>query len=574
MPDLITLIVVSVTVLIGIGTTLLISSRRPATKGDTETAIELARLREREGLLSGQVAKANQETTQLRGDLARRENELGDLREKSAANDERISALERELAREKELTASTQATLSTALEGVTDAKEHLQRALSEMSQKLSSAETLETELRGQLSRAGNHISDRDDTITNLRSELDDVRSKLSSKESDLAASAERETAHLRTISERDGLQKQVTTEFENIANRILSAATGQLSERSKESLGNILEPFKAQIAAFKDRVESTHIEDTKQRSALENEIKNIAQASQTIGKQAQNLTQALKGDAQLRGRWGEIRLERVLEMSGLQRDREFVVQGGDFNIKSEDGGSQRPDIIILLPENRHFVVDSKISLTDYLEYESAETEELRLVPLKKLLKSVRAHMDGLAAKNYQHAGAINSHDLVFMYVPIEGVAALVLRTDQDMFHYGWSRRIVMVSPSTLFAVMQTVASIWRYERQSQNAQAIAEQAGLLYDKLAGAVGDLNDVSHKIQAAADAHGEAMKKLSTGKGNALLRAQRLKSLGVNSRKQLPAILFDGESHSVGLDEEDGRLEYVAKDAQVLVPINGHQ
>jgi DNA recombination protein RmuC len=158
-----------------------------------------------------------------------------------------------------------------------------------------------------------------------------------------------------------------------------------------------------------------------------------------------------------------------------------------------------------------------------------------------------------------------------MYVPIEGVAALVLRSDQELFHYGWSRRVVMVSPSTLFAIMQTVASIWRYERQSRNAQVIAEQADLLFDKLAGVIGDLNEASCKIQAAADAHNEAMKKLSTGKGNALLRAQRLKALGVNSRKELPAVLIDGDYHAV--DFADAALEYVAEDGKVLVPVTGH-
>ena len=406
----------------------LTGANAPASSG---SAVDLARLQERERLLGNQIVTLEAEVQTLRNDHARLSDDLIAAKQQVAADEVRIAGLQAELAREKELG------------GVA--------------------------------------------------------------------------------------QERLKTEFENIANRILSATASNLSAKSQESLAAILDPLKERIAEFQQKVEATHTEDTSQRATIAEQIRQVAQTGQNLGLQAENLANALKGDSQLRGRWGEVRLERILEQADLERGREFVVQGGDFNLKSEDGGSLRPDVIVLLPENRHLVIDSKLSLVHYLEYESAADDEARAAALKKLIASVRAHAESLATKRYQSSDGLNAHDLVLMFIPIEGVAALVLRNDEDIYAWCWNRKVMMVSPSTLFMTMQTVASIWRYERQNENAQMIAQQAGLLYDKLAGFVGDLNDVSTKIQSAADAHDEAMKKLATGKGNALARAQKLKALG---------------------------------------------
>jgi DNA recombination protein RmuC len=248
-----------------------------------------------------------------------------------------------------------------------------------------------------------------------------------------------------------------------------------------------------------------------------------------------------------------VRLERILESSGLIRNKEFVVQGEGLNIKSEDGSSQRPDVVILLPENRHFIIDSKVSLVSYLEYEAATDENDKAAKLKNVLTSVKGHIDGLASKKYQYAEAINSHDLVFMFVPIEGVASLLLQNDDSLYDYAWKKKIVLVSPSTLFMVMQTVSSIWRYERQSENALQIADQAGLLYDKLVGAVESFNQVASHLSSASDAHSEAMKKLASGRGNALQKAEKLKILGATSKKSLPSILISGEKIAIETDDD---------------------
>ena len=473
--------------------------------GSEISAVELARLQERERLLGSQIVNLEAQVHALRNDYLRQGEELAAARERAAGSEERIAGL-----------------------------------------------------TGQVERAGKHIGERDVIIEQLRTQNDDIRQHLAGKDSDLAAASERQTALQRVIADRDeqlkGLQERLKTEFENMANRILAATASDLTAKSQESLAAILDPLKARIAEFQQKVEATHIEDTKERATIAEQIRQVAQAGQSIGAQAENLTKALKGDSQLRGRWGEVRLERILEQAGLERGREFVVQGGDFHLKGEDGGSLRPDVIVLLPEHRQLIIDSKLSLVHYLEYESAEDEETRAGALRKLVASVRGHAESLGGKRYQSSDGLNAHDLVLMFIPIEGVAALVLKNDDDLYAWCWGRKVVMVSPSTLFMTMQTVASIWRYERQNENAQAIAEQAGQLYDKLAGFVDDMNNVSTKLQSAADAHAEAMKKLAKGKGNALGRAERLKALGVASKKDLPVVLLGSEKHVVEADDDE--------------------
>lgn len=555
-------IVVVATLVIFFSIKHLLKSASNAPVSDGALLTELTKLQERERLSAGTQQKQQEDLQTANTTIDDLTGKLSTSQQALATSEEKAAGLEKALARESELSAKGHETSTAALTEALRHRDQLQSDLTAQSKKLAAAESLEVELRGQVGRANQHISDRDATIGDLRQTLEDTKAGLSTKESEISAYEEREHNLRSTITERDeqlkGLQDKLKSEFENIANKVLVATSDQLTAKSNETLTAILDPLKTRILEFQKKVEDTHLEDSKQRTALGREIKTIVEANQTIGLQAEGLAKALKGDSQLRGRWGEVRLERILEKSGLVRGREFLIQGGDLNIKSEEGGSQRPDVIILLPEGRHFVVDSKISLVDYLEYEASEEDVIRAGCLKKLLASVRGHIDGLAGKNYQHAQAINSHDLVFMFMPIEGVAALVLQNDDQIFEYAWQRKIVLVSPSTLFMAMQTVQSIWRYEHQSENAQAIAEQAGQLYDKLAAVVGDLNDVATKIASAADSHNEAMKKLASGKGNALGRAQRLKALGVSSKKEIPLVTLDGEKRKIGgdgNDEDDG-------------------
>ena len=528
--------------LVGVLLGLYVFRRRPAGDGD----VALARLEEKEKSLVEQLEKAKSQLDDL---LA--------VKERLAASEEKILGLERENARERELARMLEERLQNEASEERVVRDALQGELAEQSGKLAAAESLESELRAQLKRAGDHISQRDTLVAGLREGMEELRGTVAARESELAVAREREISLNRSVTERDeqlkGLQEQLKTEFENIANKVLSSATGQLTEKSQESLATILEPLRTRITEFQQRVETAHLEDTRQRSILGEQIRLSAQANQSIGQQAENLAKALKGDSQMRGRWGEHKLELILEKSGLVKGRDFVVQGSGLNIRSEEGGSQRPDVIVFLPEDRHLIIDSKVSLVDYLEYEAAETDEARANCFRKLAASVRGHIDDLAGKAYQRADSVNSLEFVLMFVPIDSVFVLVTQNEPSLREYAWQRGIIMVPPSTLFVTMETVASVWRLQRQNENAREIAEKAGQLFDKLAAIVCDLNDVHEKIQAAARAHNEAMRKLATGRGNALSRAQQLKGLGVSSKKELPPVLIDGGRH-MATDGED--------------------
>ncbi|HEY3778438.1 MAG TPA: DNA recombination protein RmuC [Rhizomicrobium sp.] len=540
--------------------------RGAAGAATAETPVEFVRLQERERVLAEEVAKLETRLNTLALELEHQTAELNTARTKSATSEERIAGLERELARERELGGMTQKRLDGALTDAAREKDQLQAQASEETKRRAQAERSEAELRGQIERAGKHIADRDATIEGLRAQTDGVRQELASKQTELAAAAERESGLQRDVAERDdqlkNQQERLKTEFENVANRILAATANQLSAKSQESLAAILDPLKERITEFQNKVESTHADDTRERATIAEQIRQVASSGQALRDQAENLTKALKGDSQMRGRWGEVQLERILEQAGLERGREFVVQGGDFRLKSEDGGNLRPDVIVLLPEQRHLVIDSKLSLVPYLDYEAAADEDARAAALKKLIASVRAHAEDLSGKTYQTAAGLNAHDLVLMFVPIEGIAAAVLKNDDGLYAWCWERKVVMVSPSTLFMTMQTVASLWRYERQNDNAQEIARQAGQLFDKLSGVVEELNDVSDKIQKAANAHSEAMKKLATGQGNALGRAQKLKSLGVSSKKEMPFVILGGEKLRIEAGDDDVMLRRAAE------------
>jgi DNA recombination protein RmuC len=439
---------------------------------------------------------------------------------------------------------------------------------------LAAAQTSEQDLQERIGRANVHIADRDERIRGLEILLKQEQERAAQRQTELATATERLAALERNLEERKQelatLQERLKTEFQNIATTVLTNATDRLAQTSGESLTNIVTPLKEQIQNFQSRIDTVHTEETTQRVALSVEIQRLAEVAGNLGQEADAFAKALKGDSGMRGNWGEVRLERILQMSGLQRDIEYVVQGGEFNIQNEEGHHQRPDFIILLPEDRHFVLDSKLSLVDFLEFQDAEADDQRMAALRKFLASCRRHVDELASKEYQYGHSINSHELVLMFMPIEGAAALALKSDPTLFEYAWNKQILIVSPGTLFLAMRTVGSIWRYERQNQNAQAIAAEAGKLYDKLAAFVEDLNEVSDKIRKAMSTHDNAMKKLSLGKGNALGRAQKLKSMGVSSKKDIPLILIEGEKQAV--EGDDAEASAATRVARLVSPDAG--
>jgi len=348
------------------------------------------------------------------------------------------------------------------------------------------------------------------------------------------------------------MQKQLTTEFENIANRVLKANASELSESSHKELAAILDPLRERIQDFQNKVESAYETEAREVLSLKEQIKLIVETSHAIGTQADGLAKALRGDSQLLGRWGELALERILEAAGLTEGREYISQGRGLGLRSDAGGVQKPDIIVMLPEQRTMIIDSKVPLTGYERLIAAREEAERIAAGDRFLRDVKAHIDELAGKRYQDNDKLVAHDCALMFVPIEGALAAALVRERELFTYAWDRRVVLVGPSTLLMTMRTVASIWRYELQGQNAQEIARLAGDLCDKVSMSLCDLNGVAEKIAAALSAHNEAVKRLSTGRGNALSVGERIRSLGVKTKRPMPAMLIDDAVVPAGAED----------------------
>lgn len=395
----------------------------------------------------------------------------------------------------------------------------------------------------------------------IESERSHVAAELANARAEVARLTERESALLEKIESQAAqvaeMQKQLKTEFENIATRILKANATELSETSQKTLGAILTPLRERIQEFQQRVETTYQAETREVLSLKEQIKLVVETSNAIGTQADGLAKALRGDKQLLGRWGEIALERILEAAGLQEGREFISQGRGLKLKDEDGSRQKPDIVVILPEKRTLIIDSKVSLIGYERLITASDESERESYRDAFVRDIKAHIDGLSGKRYQENDTLQAHDSVLMFVPIEGALAAALTCEPELFAYAWDRRVVLVGPPTLLMTMRTVASIWRYEQQGQNAQVIARLAADLCDKISLSLTDLNTVGEKMRCAVDAHNEAIKRLGTGKGNALSIGERMRQLGVRPRRPVPAMLVDGLPMIV---ETEGEAELI--------------
>ena len=344
-------------------------------------------------------------------------------------------------------------------------------------------------------------------------------------------------------------KETLAEQFQNLANRIFEEKGEKLVQQNVANLDSLLRPLGERLREFQVRVEETYDKESKQRFSLQGEIQKLVAANARMSVDALNLANALKGDSRTQGAWGEVVLERVLEASGLQRGREYDLQA---SFEAAEGGKARPDVIIRLPENKHVVVDSKVSLTAYEAYTRAEDELLRKRELGRHVDSLRAHVKGLAEKNYQSLYGIRTPDFVLMFVPVEPAFALALRERQELFEDAFNRNVMIVSPTTLLISLRTIASIWRYEYQNRNAQELVRQCTALYDKFVGFVADLEDIGRRLKAAQSSYDDAYGKLASGKGNLIRQVERIRELGLKPSKPLPSHLTElaagGESEIV--------------------------
>jgi len=343
--------------------------------------------------------------------------------------------------------------------------------------------------------------------------------------------------------ELDKIQEKFTKEFENLANKILDEKSSKFTEQNKLNITSILNPLKEKIEVFEKKVSESQKESIGMHSALKEQLNSLKNLNIQMSKEAINLTKALKGDSKTQGDWGETQLEILLEKANLAKDIHFTTQGG---YRDEDGGLKKPDFIINLPDNRHLIVDSKVSLTNYEAYFNEEDEKQKGVYLKKHIESIRKHIKELSDKKYESLYEINSPDYVLMFVPIEPAYLLALSNNNQLYLEALDKNVVLVSTSTLLATLSTVSSMWRQENQKKNVLEIANQAGRLYDQFVNLTDDLIKVGNQLKTVQGSYDISMKKL-TGKGNLIKKVEKIKELGAKTSKIMNKNLLDRASEN---------------------------
>ncbi|MHB8206135.1 DNA recombination protein RmuC [Mucilaginibacter sp.] len=370
----------------------------------------------------------------------------------------------------------------------------------------------------------------DASVATLNQELLTEKNRMAKAEESFKAQRERLMEQEKSIQE---IQQKFQLEFQNVANKLLDEKSQKFVETNRANLDILLNPLKENIKAFEEKVDKVYNMEAAERNTLKGVITQLMELNQLISNEAQNLTKALKGDNKKQGNWGEVILERVLERSGLVRDQEYRIQ---TSFTSNDGSRLQPDVIIDLPDEKHLVIDSKVSLIAYERLVNCETEEERKLFSKGHVESIRSHVNGLSAKNYHDLHQINSPDFVLLFIPIESSFSFAVQIDAELFSDAWDKRVVIVSPSTLLATLRTIASIWKQERQNRNVLEIARLSGAMYDKFVGFIGDMEGIGKNIKQSQSAYDNAISKLTEGNGNLTKTAEKIKSLGAKANKQI--------------------------------------
>lgn len=373
-------------------------------------------------------------------------------------------------------------------------------------------------------------------VSALRLNYMNEREKVIKAEETLIAQRDKQLQQESYINE---LQQRFKLEFENIANRVLEDKSARFTAQNRLNLDLIINPLKENIKAFEEKVDRVYKTESDERNVLKGVISQLMDQSKLISEEAGNLTRALKGDSKKQGNWGEVILERILERSGLVKDREYRLQ---VSLSTKEGNKLQPDVILDLPDDKHIVIDAKVSLLAYERLLSAENEEDRQIFIKQHLLSIKTHIQGLSGKNYHDLYQINSPDFVLLFMPIESSFGIAVQQDAELFNYAWDRKVVIVSPSTLLATLRTIASIWKQERQNRNVLEIARLSGSMYDKFVGFLNDMEGIGKNIKQSQDAYDKALNKLSSGAGNLSSTSEKIRKLGAKATKQIDTKFLD--------------------------------
>lgn len=392
-------------------------------------------------------------------------------------------------------------------------------------------------LQPELDNLQSELQDRDQALTETSHELAVIQTRLEEQQKHYAAEK---------ISLEEA-EKRLTESFDRLAGKVFDERASQFTDLSEKQLGGILKPLVKDLDKFRSTVDESNKEDIRQHAQLQERLKQLEGLNKQLNEEAQNLTRALTRDVKSQGNWGEQQLERLMEMTGLKKGQNFHTQ---YSVTGKDGQRLQPDLVLLLPEGRSIIIDSKVSLTAWTRYQSASDDAEREMLLAEHVQSIRKHIDDLSSKNYPEAQELNALDFVLMFVPIESALIAALQTDPTLPEYALKKRIALLSPANFLATVRTVASIWQIHKQNTNARDIAERAGFLYDKFVGFTENLRAVGARLDQARKAYDDAYSQLSSGAGNLVGQTEKLRSLGAKHAKQLEAglvekALEDGES-----------------------------
>jgi DNA recombination protein RmuC len=358
--------------------------------------------------------------------------------------------------------------------------------------------------------------------------------------------AERSSLQVRLEEHKKDVQEikeKIVLELSQAQQKSVLESSERLSKASKQSLENLLSPFQNQLKDLHEKIHRTYDIESRERLSLQEQIKMMAQVHEKMTVETSSLTKALRGDIKLQGDWGEITLRRVLEASGLREGLEYMEQGKGFGLRDDEGVLRKPDYLILLPENRQLIIDSKVVLTAYESFVRADTAEEKLLHQKEFMGAVNRHIEDLSKKDYSSLEGVYAPDFTLMFLPTDGAFALALQSEEQLHFKSWQKKVILTSPSLLLPILRTVEFMWRQDKQGKNAEKIADSAGKLYDKFVGFIEDLEEVQKQLQGSEKALDEAFLKLRDGKGNLVRRAEQLRDLGAKVKKQIPADWVNG-------------------------------
>ena len=391
-------------------------------------------------------------------------------------------------------------------------------------------------LRSRFSSAELALAEQTALVESLRTERDVALQNAIRLEAALDSERKQGLGRIESLNEA---KEALTIQFKNLANEILDDKTRRFTEQNAQSLDALLKPLQTKLTEFKEQVSTSYANESRERFALKSEIERLSALNVKMSDETRSLTQALKGDSKVQGNWGELVLESILESSGLRKGEEYLVQDSHTQV---DGSRLQPDIVVRLPEGRHLVVDSKVSITAYARHAESLDADTAQIELNAHIQSLRQHIQGLSSKNYSSLYGVGSVDFVLMFIPIEPAFLLALKSAPNLYQEALAKNIVLVCPSTLMATLRTVAHLWRQDHQNKNALEIARQCGALYDKFVGFVDDMERLGQRIDQAQTSYHDAFNKLKTGKGNLIRTAEKVRELGVKPSKTLPSGLLD--------------------------------